>query len=255
MRNHLTGFIFFIACCVIFLSSCINSKSITYFNNLPDTLRIPLNTIEPPQQIIQVNDVLDVKVGGENEETVAYINQYFGSAAGLSGNALQCVVDIDGNIELPKIGKIKLLGFTRDQARDVITKAYAEFLKEPIISVRFGNFRFSVLGEVKNPGTYNVNNEKVNVFEAIAAAGDMTQFSRRNNVKIIRDSNGVRQIITLDFNDKSILNSPNYYLNRYDIMYVESNNVKSFTENVSRTATYVATISSLLALIFVIVKK
>ena len=257
MRKSCAGCIWFTAFFIAMVSSssCINSKSITYFNNLPDSGKIPLKTIIAPQQIIQVNDVLNVRVGGENAETVEYINQYFGSAASASGGGLQSTVDVDGNIELPKIGKIKIIGFTRDQARDAITKAYEEILKSPIISVKFNNFRFSVLGEVLKPGTFNISNERVNVFEAIAEAGDMTQYSRRNNVKIIRDSSGQREVISLDFNDKSILSSPYYYLNRYDIIYVESSNIKSLTDNVSRTAAYVGTVSGLIALIFVIFKK
>ncbi len=258
MRKFFPGFSWFTAFFIVSasLSSCINTKNITYFNNLPDSANIALNTIVPPQPLIQINDVLEIRIGGENEKTVQYINQYFGSAGGsTSGSALQSIVDIDGNIELPKIGKLKVAGLTRDAARDTITHAYAEYLKDPIVSIKFGNFRFSVLGEVKSPGTYSVSNEKVNLFEAVAQAGDMTEYSARNNVKIIREDNGQRRIITVDFNDRSILNSPYYYLNRYDIIYVQAGKTKSVTDNVARTATYVATITSILALFLVIFKK
>src|SRR5689334_2115951 len=99
---------------IIGMQACINTKNVTYFNNLPDSLQIQLVKLQPPQQLIQVNDVLTIRVGGENEKSVAYINQFFGGVAG-SGTTgtlagLQNTVDINGYIELPKIGKIKVEG-------------------------------------------------------------------------------------------------------------------------------------------------
>ena len=92
------------AFCAVGLQACINTKNVTYFNNLPDSLQIQLATIQPPQQLIQVNDILTIRIGGENEKSVAYINQFFGGAAGSSSGAggLQNTVDINGYIELPK---------------------------------------------------------------------------------------------------------------------------------------------------------
>ena len=233
--------------------ACVNTKSVTYFNNLPDSLQIQLAKIQPPQQLIQVNDILSVRVGGENEKSVAYINQFFGGAAGESsgGGGLQSTVDINGFIELPKIGRIKVEGLTRDAAKDTIRNAYAEYLKDPIVSVTFGNFRFTVLGEVRTPGYYNTPNEKLNLFEAVAQAGDLTQYARRDNVKIIREVNGERKIISLNFNDKSILNSPDYYIQRYDIIYVEPSRIRFTTENLNRTTAVLSAILSITALIII----
>jgi len=262
MRNERAGI-----CCVlgvfmvssIFFGSCINTKTITYFNNLPDSLRIRLDSLVPPQQYIQVNDVLELKIGGENEKTVQYLNLYSGvgagAAAGSTGGGQQYQVDLDGNLDLPKLGKIKVKGFSKDQLRDTLYRMYGEYLKEPLISVKFSTFKFSVLGEVRGPGNYSLTAEKVNLFEALAQAGEMTQYARRDNVKIIRDIGGKREIISIDFNDKTILNSPNYYLNRYDILYVEPYSSKQFYENLGKTATVVGTISGILALLFVLIKK
>ena len=245
--------IFYIACA----QSCINTKNVTYFNNLPDSLQIQLAKIQPPQQLIQVNDVLSVKVGGENEKSVAYINQFFGGAAGSgsTGAGLQSTVDINGYIELPKIGKIKVDGLTRDVAKDTIRTAYAEYLKDPIVSITFGNFRYTILGEVRSPGYYNTPNEKLNLFEAIAQAGDMTPYARKDDVKIIREVNGERKIISLNFNDKSILNSPEYYIQRYDIIYVEPGNVRFFSDNFSRSTAILGAITSLTALLIIVLGK
>jgi polysaccharide export outer membrane protein len=235
---------------VISSTSCISPKSATYFNNLPDSTKIQLEELEPPPFAVQVNDVLDIAIGGENEKTVQYISQYF--TAGASG--MQAIVDIDGNIELPKIGKIKVAGLSKEAVRDTIAQAYKEYLVDPLVSVKFGNFPFSVMGEVKSPGNFNVPSEKVNIFQAVTQAGDLTQYAVRENVKIIREVNGQRKILSLNLNDKSILNSPNYYINRYDIIYAEAKSVKLTTENVQRTLTYVGAVSSVLAFVVVLLR-
>lgn len=236
---------------LITISSCIQTRSITYFNNLPDSTKVQLAQLQPPQQLIQVNDVLDIQIGGENENSVAYISQFLGGGSG----SMQNTVDINGNIELPKVGKIAVGGLTRDQAKDKITAAYAEYLKNPLITVKFGNFRFAVLGEVKSPGYFSVPNEKMSVLEAMAQAGDMTQYARREDVKIIRETNTKREVISLNFNDKNILNSPYYYLSRYDIIYVEPQSKKYLAENYRQTTGIIATTLSLITLLFVLIKK
>lgn len=252
MRRDCFGFHFSLTLLLIagfYCSSCINSKNITYFNNLPDSGLIKLAGIKAPSQFIQVNDLIDVKIGGENEKNVQYINQYFG------GGSLQSVVDVTGNIELPQIGKIKLVGLTRDEAKDSITAAYSVYLKNPLVTVKFGNFRFAVLGEVKMPGYFNVLNEKLSLFEAIAQAGDMTQYAKREKVHIIRETNNEREIITLNFNDKQILNSPYYYIHRYDIIYVQPVPVKVNNENFTRTASLVASVTGVVALFFALFRR
>ena len=238
----------------LLMTACVNLKKATYFNNLGDSSKIPLAQIVPPQQKIQVNDLIEAKVGGENEKATMYINQYL-AGANAAGGGLQSTVDIDGNIELPVIGKLKVSGLTRDEAKKVITEAYSIYLKNPVVSVRFLNFRFTVLGEVKTPGNFNSTNDKVNLFEAIAYAGDMTQYAKREVVKIIRETDSKREVISLDFNDKSILNSPYYYINRSDIIYVESQKGRFFSDNFSRTAAIVGSGSGLLAFLLTILRN
>jgi len=248
----------FVLCCFLPLfSSCIDPKSVTYFNNLPAADKLALDSLSLPRPIILINDVLEIRVGGENEKTVQYINQYFGGIAAGSNNGtgLQFTVDIDGNVTLPKIGKIKVAGLTREDAIDTLTGAYKVYLQDPLISVRFSNFKYSVLGEVRAPGTFTSTSEKINIFEALAQAGDITSFGRFENVRIIRDINGKRNIITVNLTDKSILNSEYYYINRYDIIYVQSRNLKAVTDNFSRSATFIATVTSILAIALILFKK
>lgn len=245
-----------LAVCVF--AACINTRNVQYFNNLPDSLQVPLASLQPPPQLIQVNDVLTVRVGGENERSVAYINQFFGgnpTASNASNSGLQSIVDITGHIELPKIGKIKVEGLTRDSAKAVLRNAYADYLKDPIIHVNFGNFRYTVLGEVRTPGYYAVPNEKLNVLEAVAQAGDMTPFAKKESVKIIREVNGERKVISLNFNDKAILNSPYYYIQRYDVIYVQPQKQRYFSDNFSRTTAILGAITSVTALLVIIFRR
>lgn len=206
--------------------------------------------MQPPPFIVQVNDVLEIGVGGENERTVQYINQYF-----TGGRIMKVVVDINGDIELPKVGKFKVAGLSKEAVRDTLVNAYKEYLVDPIVAVNFGDFRFSVMGEVRTPGIFEIQGEKVSILEAVTRAGDLTEFAIRDNIKIIRDINGKREVISVNMSDKNILNSPNYYLNRYDIIYVESRNLKLTTQNVQRTVTFIGAAGGMLALLFSLLKK
>jgi polysaccharide export outer membrane protein len=261
MKKDYKGLLIIFTICSLtslWLSSCVSPKSITYINNLPENNLIELDSLKVPQPVILVNDVLEIKIGGENEKTVQYINQYIGgstaSAANTGGSGQQFIVDINGNIDLPKIGKVKLTGLTKDEAKDTLTALFKQILIDPIVSIKFNNFRFSVIGEVKSPGTYMAPGDKVSIFEALAQAGDITNFGRFENVHIIRDINGKRKIIKIDLTNKNILNSEDYYISRYDVIYVQARALKSVTENVSRTSTFIATVASILAIILVLKK-
>jgi len=239
-----------------FFSSCIDPKTVTYFNNLENVKQLQLDSVKVPEPVILVNDVLEVRIGGESEETVRYYNGYMANTGtGGTIGGPQYVVDVNGNIEVPKIGTLKMAGLTREQARDTLVAAYKQFLVDPIISVKFSNFRFSVLGEVKSPGNYTSLNDKLSIFEALAQAGDITEFGRFDDVKIIRDVNGKRSITSINLLDKKILNSDEYYIHRYDMIFVKTRVLKSATENFSRTTTIVTTLISLSAFLLVLFKK
>jgi len=254
MLKKLAGVLLVITNCIvgsIFFPGCIDTKNVTYFNNLPDSVTVALKTLEAPRPLLQVNDMMQIQVGGENDKTVQYINQYFGGGAG----GITTVVDIDGNIELPKIGSLHMAGLTREAARDTITNAYKEYLLDPIVAVKFGDFKFAMLGEIKAPGYFSATKEKLNIFEAIAMGGDMTQYAKRDMVKIIRDDNGKRSVLTINLNDSSILNSPDFYLHNNDIIYIESTSIKLNTENFTRTFAIVTSVISILTILLVFIKK
>lgn len=155
---------------------------------------------------------------------------------------------------------IHLGGLTKGEAEQLIReKLKSQFREMPIVTVRMVNYKISVIGEVSRPGTFTISNEKVNLFEALAMAGDMTIYGIRNNVKLIREDNrGQREIITLNLNDQDILHSPYYYLQQNDILYVTPNKTKAKTSNISSSTTIwfsvVGSLVSLASLIIAITK-
>lgn len=172
----------------------------------------------------------------------------------------QYLVDNEGNVDFPVLGNIHLGGLTKGEAEQLIKeKLKPQFRENPIVTVRMVNYKISVIGEVTRPGTFTISNEKVNLFEALAMAGDMTIYGIRDNVKLIReDNNGKREIIKLDLNAQDILQSPYYYLQQNDILYITPNKTKAKTSNISTSTTIwfsvVGSLVSLASLIIAITK-
>jgi polysaccharide export outer membrane protein len=249
----LTGVLLFIC---LYGTSCIPSKNLKYFNNLSDSQVVRLPKLEKPQARIMPEDILDIRIAGANEATAALLNTYSSttSAASPTNANTGYLVDNQGDVEFPIMGKIHAAGLSREEFRDRLKERVSKYLKDPLISVKFTNFRFSVLGEVKAPGSFLVQQERVTVLEALGLSGDMTTYSRRNNVRIIRDSSGNREVGQLDFTDKAIFTSKYYYLQRNDIVYVEAEKSKSQFEDFSRVSSIVATLASIIALTITILR-
>lgn len=232
---------------------CISTKSTVYFNDLPDAQQVVLEKISAPVPTIQVNDRIEIKIGGENAKTVEYIARQF---AGSSTSAtIETIVDIDGNIELPRIGRMKVAGLSKEVAKTNITNAYKEYLVNPVVLIKFGDFRYTVLGEVRSPGTRLVPSDKISLLEAIANSGDLTEFAERKKVRIIRDVNNEREVLSIDLTNKNILNSPNYYLHPNDIIYVTPREIKQATSNFQRTVLLFSGAASLITVFLVLFKR
>ncbi len=176
--------------------------------------------------------------------------------------ALQAyLVDNEGQIDFPIVGKIALKGLTKVEAETKIEELLKAYLKEePVVTVNFQNYKISVVGEVKAPATFNIPNQKINIFEALAMAGDMTIYGRRDNVKIIReDADGKRNIFTINLNNAEVVNSPYYYLQQNDVVYVEPNSVVAQNSQIGPMTNLWVSASSVLvsiaSLLVVILKK
>ncbi len=213
-----------IACLsLIIFSSCRTQKQVTnnYLMNVHDTtIR---DSIAFKQPVIQKGDLLSIRVyslaNGVDPRADAPYNLIEGGTGG--SNASGFLVDEAGNIEYPQIGTLHVEGLTREQLAQEIKKRLVDQLSQPSVVVRFLNFRFTVLGEVGRPGTITVPTERVNLLEALGLAGDITEFGKKNTVKVIRENNGQREIGTVDLTTHDLFNSPYYRLQQNDVVLVE----------------------------------
>ena len=160
----------------------------------------------------------------------------------------QYLVDNQGEIDFPVLGRLKISGLTKNECEALIRKKLVPYLKEtPIVNVRMVNYKISVLGVVTKPGTFTVNNEKVNILEALAMAGDMTVYGVRDNVKLVRENaNGERLIQTLNLNDADLVRSPYFYLQQNDILYVSPNKTKARNSDIGNSTTLWISATSIL---------
>lgn len=149
----------------------------------------------------------------------------------------QYLVDNEGKINFPVLGELTVGGLTKKQAESMIVEKLKPYMKEtPIVTVRMVNYKISVIGEVTRPGTFTISNEKVNLLEALAMAGDMTVWGLRDNVKLIREgSDGKQEIMTLDLNKAETIISPNYWLQQNDIVYVTPNKAKARNSDIGNS--------------------
>lgn len=230
-----------------------------------------LNTAEMKTPLydarIMPKDLLTITVSTTDPETAVPFNLTVATALTTTNRNLtsqpmlqQYLVDNNGNVEFPVLGSLHLGGLTKGEAESMIKEKLKTYITEdPIVNVRMANYKISVMGEVTSPGTFVISNEKVNIFEALAMAGDMTVYGQRDNVKLIReDAQGKREIIPLNMNDATIVTSPYYYLQQNDVIYVTPNKTKAQNAGISSSTTIwfsvVGTLVSLVSLIVTIAK-
>jgi polysaccharide export outer membrane protein len=222
---------------VITLSSCSSIKNVQYFKDIPNNkLETVLQNVPYTDLKIHPDDIISVSIQTIDPGATQVLNlgnlqnAAIGStSAGSTGgqNVSGYLVDQKGNIELPILGMIKVSGLTTEEAREAIRAKAALFLKNATVNVRFANFRVNIVGEVAKPATYVISNEKVNILDALALAGDLTIYGRRDNITLIRqEEDGTRKFIRLDLTNSEILTSPYFYLRQNDYIYVEPSKSK-----------------------------
>ena len=229
-------FLFFI----LAISSCYNARKSTYFNEVQDATI--LAKADDVQINIQKNDLLSITISSANSSADMQFNvnnSVKASNLTSSGNRNETsgyLVDVDGNIEINQLGKIKATGLTKKQLKESITKMLVDkqLLIDPIVTIRQLNFEVTVMGEVGKPSVISVPNEKISLIGALGSAGDITIYGQKENVLLIRESNGKRLIKRLNLNSKDFLQSEYYYLQPNDIVYVESDKNKQASVNRTR---------------------
>lgn len=248
-------------------SSCVNIKNFQYLQGNYDTARI--SKVKIPEPVIQKGDLLGITIYSDDPlATEAVVRQSSNTGMSLSvpnsGNNVVAsvpgyLVNQDGYLQMYKIGTIHAAGLTKEQLADTLAYLYAkhDLLKNPYAEVRFLNYKITVIGEVFKPGPYTIPVDKVNAFEAIGLAGDVTQYGRRDNILVVRETNGVRHFGRLNLKDPNVFLSPYYYLQQNDLLIVDVYKNKSTINNLNtiQTISMSASIVSMLALIYSIIER
>lgn len=238
--------LFTVSLLIALLSSCGSVKNIAYLQN-SDTINYE-NSKYLYDAKIMPKDELTITVNTTNAEASLPFNLLMQNAyqqgrtlSTGGGTLMPYLVDTEGCINYPIIGRLHVAGLTKRECERLIQEKIQPYLAEsenPIVTVRMSSYSISVLGEVARPGSYMVSREEINIFEALAQAGDLTIYGVRDRVKLIRkDASGKKEIHTLNLNDADIVNSPYYYLQQNDVVYVEPNKVKAQNSSVGSMTT------------------
>lgn len=262
------------------MASCGNTRHLTYMQGKFDTTRLSeVNYVEP---VIRKGDLLSIIVYSDNPAATALYNQALvnvgsgGSSQGSGGNGAGggsgstvgatsagspttpgYLVDEKGDIEFQGLGRLHVEGLTKGQLKDTLDSRLKDYLNNPYYTIRFMNYRFTVLGEVTHPGIFGIPGEHVSLLEAIGLAGDLTFYGRRDNVLVMRETNGKREWGRLDLTKPEIMASPYFYLQQNDVVIVEATRKKVAASDqvTSRNVTIAATIISTLAILYSIFRK
>jgi polysaccharide export outer membrane protein len=216
----------------LILSSCVPMRKIRYLQdaNDPKNERTTFSNKDSVIYRIHPGDNLYIKVNSLDEktnsfkETDDYNNYYTESAIYLNSYN----VSDSGYVEFPLIGKVMVNNMTVDEIRKALQSRVNEYVKNTIVIVKLANFRISLFGEFRSPGKYVIYQDKINIFEAISMAGDMTDFAKKNRILLIRQSETGTRTFRINLNDNSILESNLYYLMPNDLIYAEAVKGKQF---------------------------
>jgi polysaccharide export outer membrane protein len=234
-----------------------------------------LSKVPVKEPVFQKGDVVSIVVYSDNPEATRIYNQSLtpasSSAAGQVGNSGSTgpsqagsqniggvsassggyLVDENGNIQFQGLGQLHIEGLTRSALRDTLDVKLMPFLVHPYYSIRFLNYKFTMLGEVARPGIFSIPGERVSLLEALGMAGDMTFYGRRDNVLVMRENDGKREWARLDLTKPEIVASPYFYLQSNDVVVIEPTRKKVVASdqvtvrNISIATTLVSTIAIL----------
>lgn len=248
--------IILLAAVVALLASCANSKNFAYFENIDEISLAASKGLYDAK--IMPKDELTITVGASNPEAAASFNltsmmQSTGGANQVMSKNYTYLVENDGTINFPHLGRIHCVGMTKLELQNYITEQIAPYFsadEHPIVTVRMSNYRVTVIGEVGGARVVDVNSEKMSVIEALASAGDLGLHGKRDKILLIReDATGEKSSHMLDIHDANILNSPYYYVQQNDIIYVNPDKIKARTANTDPSiSTYISYVSFALSL-------
>lgn len=250
------------------LTSCVTTKKTIYFENKDEINTALSKTLYDAK--IMPKDILKIQVFSMTPGIVEPFNLLKSTQASSTMNSTSTqgatvydyLVDNEGNVDMPIIGTVHLGGLTKNEAEQLIKSKIVPYLSEtekPIVHVRIANYKYAVLGGVNKPGVFTTQNEKVSILEAIAQAGDLTTFARRDHIFLVRENaEGQKDYHQLDINDANIISSPYYYLQQNDVIYVEQQKIATrnsyFSANTSILLTITSALTSVATLIIALSK-
>jgi polysaccharide biosynthesis/export protein len=241
----------------ILLNACASQEKIVYFQDTEGlTINDEILNYEPK---IQAGDLLFINVSATEPEVAIPFNLYETPILGnyiSSSKPITYLVNTDGEINFPILGKIKVKGQTTKALTTHFENILSDYIKDAVINIRLTNFKVSVIGEVNRPGAFTIDNERISIIEALSLAGDLTIYGNRKSVTLIRDYEGKKEFITIDLTNKELFNVPNYYyLKQNDVVYVSPNKTKVNSSKVgSNTGVVISSVSVIIALLAIIIK-
>ena len=243
---------------VFFLASCGSAKDVVYLQDIQVNDKIKAAC--EYQTVIHVDDLLSIIVSCDDiEAAVPFNTPMIGLGREVTSSGQQTMygylVDKEGCIDFPVLGKVEVSGISRGELADILKEKLSRYLKNPIVTIQFLNFKVTVLGEVKNPGSYKVYSERVSILDALGMAGDLQINAKRKNVLVMRESEGEKQFARLDLTQSGFVNSPYFYLQQNDVIYVEPTRGRIVGGNAGAFLPYIlSSVSTLVAVIALILR-
>lgn len=238
----------------LMLVSCAPRKRIVYLQEIEKAQAYTAQQNYEP--LLKPDDLLSIVVSTESMEVAAPFNLPDIKSGDAENRGIKTyLIDNAGYIDFPVLGKVKLGGLTRTDANTKLVAAISEYVKNPIVTMRITNFKISVLGEVRAPGSFVFEGERVTILDAIGRAGDLTIYGRRHNVLVIREENGKKTHARIDLGSPLTLDSPFYYLKQNDVVYVEPNQTRVNNSAVGPDMTIILSSISLAITIAVLLSR
>jgi polysaccharide biosynthesis/export protein len=233
----------------LLFTSCLPKKEIIYLQGSQNTNNSSTN-YEP---LIQRDDILYINISSRKAEAVAVFNldaqtskDINSTTSGYTSQKQSYLVDNLGNIEFPIIGTIEVAGYSVNEFREILKDKLKEYVNDPVINIRIINFKVTVTGEVNQPGVVTTTSQRLTLFDALAMSGDLTLYGKRDNILIIRDFQGLKTYNRVDITKADFVNSPFYYLDQNDLIYVEPRKAKIDSSAIGSNVPFIVSIVGIL---------
>ena len=240
-------------------ASCASSKKVVYLQDVDVNKRIKAEC--EYKTVIHTDDLLSIIVSCDDLESALPFNTpMIGLGREVNTTSTQQIprgylVDKNGEIDFPVLGKLKVVGISRNELAEMLKEKLSEYLKNPIVTIQFLNFKVTVLGEVRNPGSYKVNSERISILDALGMAGDLQINAKRKNVLVMREDGNEKVFSRVDLTSSELLHSPFFYLQQNDVVYVEPSRGRIVGGNAGTFLPYIlSSVSTFVAVLALIIR-